>query len=570
LARATTGRRIFLSLCVLGALLSDPAHARESWLGGWALQKQDEVRASGDADSSGTNAFVTPEAVRPSPRAVAPLSSEAAARNAATAALYEANIGGDAPANLLWTGIETANPLTRGETYRWNALRDQGLFDADRRAKAIAALQSLGIANVRIGLANHEIDLDRPDSWADHDRFVADLAAAGLNLSLDLHHFGIEDRFRMRDQDGGTVPETSYYLHPEWPDYFARFAAAAYARYGGAIKAITLVNEPETTVGFNSEMWNGGFPGWGDPRHHQFYVDRAIAVAIAAVKARVAIERERRAGGGQPFYMHTEAAVIKPGRPDFNRFARFFPSDLILGQDWLMRADLDALEETSIARLAKATRARSDALRTSLDWLVETYVLHPQGLEERRAARATLVGKLRALRDLHLALKAEFAVTMKTDTVFAADYYAHNEAQGASGAWLNPEPQLYAAQVASGERAGLSPLIADYYARYGLPMMIGETGTPFYGYGARWHEELLLECAQAIADGVPLLGYTIYPLIDTYGWETALSVPKDQTTVNTGGVLTMDLEPRDFIRTLMQALDNRTAQAGAAVPAAAP
>jgi hypothetical protein len=104
-------------------------------------------------------------------------------------------------------------------------------------------------------------------------------------------------------------------------------------------------------------------------------------------------------------------------------------------------------------------------------------------------------------------------------------------------------------------------MIRDYHDRYRMPMMIGETGTPFYAYGARWHAEMLLETAAAMEDGTPMLGYTIYPLVDTYGWETALSVPKAQTTVNTGGVFQLSLEPRPFIRALLNGLNNQTAQA---------
>ena len=101
-------------------------------------------------------------------------------------------------------------------------------------------------------------------------------------------------------------------------------------------------------------------------------------------------------------------------------------------------------------------------------------------------------------------------------------------------------------------------MVVDYFNHYKMPIMVGETGTPYYHYGARWNQQLLLECAQAVKDGVPFLGYTIYPLIDTWGWETALSVPKEQTRLNPGGLVTLDLETRPFVSRLLQSLSNPT------------
>ena len=543
---------------LLAGLCVAPSMAQQSWLVDWASQKQLQIHTVSVGDDAEN--FSAPVPLELPARIRRELTPSEQARADATISLYSAMIGGNAPNSLLWSGIETANPLTRDEGYRWNSLRDQGLFDPDQRAKLISEVQSLGLVNIRIGLSNHEIDLDEPASWAEHDAFVSDLAKAGLNLSLDIHHFGIEDRFRVTDAAGRTIPSRSYYLNPEWPDYFARFAAAAFERYGASIKAVTLINEPETTVGFNSEMWNGGFPGWGDPRHGQYYIERAFALARAAVKARSAIQSQLQSSGQRMLFMHTEAAVYKPGRPDFNRFVRFIPSDLILGQSWLLNADLETLANTPLAALDRRVRRTQAAQKTSLDWLVGAYVLSTHSLPEREARRTRLLELLTELRDLHLALARDFGVTMKTDTVFAADYYAHNEDVDPQGAWLNPEPQLYAAQMQGGARRGLYPLIIDYYNHYGLPMMIGETGTPFYAYGARWHAQLLLELAQTMQEGVPMLGYTIYPLVDTRGWESALSVPKSRTTVNTGGILDVALEARPFIRALLQSLNNQTAE----------
>lgn len=552
-------RIVFASiLCAFASAFPSISGAQQAWLGDWAAETQARIRAAGVAVDPVAE-FGEPVAIDLARRPARRVDRAEVERNARTVALYAASVGTDSAASLLWTGVETANPLDQRETYRWSSLEDQGLFDPARRERLTSELASLGVSNLRIGLANHEIDLDRPESWARHDAFVGDLAAAGLKLSLDMHHFGVEDRFRATDADGRPDPARSYYLHLDWPAYFARFSGEAYRRYGGLLTAVTLVNEPETTVGFNSQMWHGGHPGWGDPRHERVYVERAFAIARGAVMARIEIEKAAREIGQKPFFMHTEAAVYKPGRADFNRIVRFLPSDLILGHEWLLSADLDRLASAPLEELRKEARVKDPARRGAIQWLLDAYVFRPSGVDGREARREKLVAMIRDLRAEHERLEWETGVSMKDATVFAADYYAHNEASGASGAWLDPEPQLYAAQMAVGERRGLYPLIHDYFDRYRLPMMIGETGTPFYAYGQRWHAQLLLEVASAMADGVPMLGYVIYPLVDTYGWEAAMSVPKALTTVNTGGIMDLSLEARPFMSALIATLNNRAA-----------
>lgn len=561
MANGLVWRRLAAALCcVAGLAAASPALAQQAWLSEWASLKRDEI-AVPPAVEDPESALNTPVALELARRPARPLSAVESERNARTISFYNAEIGQNSPRAMIWSGLETANPLTRHERYRWNALEDQGLFDATRRDELVTQLQNLGVANLRVGLANHEIDLDAPATWARHDAFINHLAGGGLNLSLDLHHFGVEDRFRTVDADGRTVPERSYYLHPDWPDYFARFAAEAVRRYGDKVKALTIVNEPETTVGFNSEMWHGAFPGWGDARHSLVYVERAFAIAAGAVKARIAIEAEFAASGRRALFMHTEGAVWKPGASDFNRIVRFLPSDLILGQRWLRDADVDALAAASLSELRKAARRKDPARRGSVEWLLDVYVFHDRDKGAQALRRDRLVALISGLKALHAELLEKHGATMRDDTVFAADYYAHNEERGASGVWLDPQPQLYAAQVAAGERRGLYPMLMDYFDRYGLPMMIGETGTPFYAYGARWHAQMLLESAAAMEDGAPMLGYTIYPLVDTYGWETALSVPKAETSVNTGGLMTLALEARPFARALLNSLNTQTAHA---------
>ncbi|MER8846887.1 hypothetical protein [Mesorhizobium australicum] len=471
---------------------------------------------------------------RPAPSIVA-LSDDERERNAATVELYSQTYGEPSLRSFLWTGIESGNPLTRDESYRWDSLDDQGLFEHKRRRLLAARLIDLGILNVRLGLSNHLIDLEREETWRAHDRLIDDLDGLGLRVSLDLHHFGIEDRFRVVGPDGRTKGPASYYLNHDWPGYFAAFARAAIKRYGLKVKAVTLINEPETTIGFNSEMWHGAFPRWQSPLHTTYYTERAVQVAKAAVSARLAIEQELAPSRRRMLYIHPEAAVFKPEWDEFNRHIRFFGSDLILGEDWLLDADFDRLALMTAAEHLAKWDATPPASRTSLDWAIKRYLdgSHATGRSLPDSLQRVL-HMLKEVQALHQELNRAFKVTMKTDAVFGIDYYAHNEDFDTNGKHLSSEPQNYVGEVNSGARAGLQAVIV--------------------AYGARWYQEMLLECAAAASAGVPLLAYSIYPLLDSWGWETALSVPRPQTLLNPGGIFTLALEPRPFVRRLLDSL----------------
>lgn len=486
---------------------------------------------------------------------------------------YFKNFGRDTVESLMWTGVESGNPLTRHEDYRWDSLEEQGLYDPTRRAKIISSLVSTGVRNVRVGLSNDKINLNNEASWKRYDEIIDEMAKAGLRMSLDLHHFGIEDRFRVVDVNGKTIGEQSYYLHKDWPDYFAKFARKAIERYGDKIKAITIMNEPETVAGFNGEMWHGGFPGWSDPRSNFYYIERSIQVAKASVQARLAIEAYLKTVPAktrpQFTYMHTEAAVYKAYWEDFNLYRRFIISDLILGSDWVLNADLKWLKNAPMHELDGRWHRLPGAQRTNFDWVIENFIIYNRNPQTREQDRDRLVSILGTLQNRHRTLETRYKKTMKTDTIFAVDYYMHNEDKGKDGTRLNPEPQYYAKEIAAGNRAGLYDVIVDYYNRFKMPMMVGETGTPYFHYGARWAQQAMLDSALAAKQGIPFLGLTLYPLVDTFGWESALSVPKGPDVLyNPSGILQLapgekdpkkreELEytPRPFVKVLMERLN---------------
>jgi beta-glucosidase len=98
--------------------------------------------------------------------------------------------------------------------------------------------------------------------------------------------------------------------------------------------------------------------------------------------------------------------------------------------------------------------------------------------------------------------------------VLGLDYYAHNQWHWngwASGKPCSPSP------------APLREVITEYWNRYRLPCIIGETnvrGTP--SDRASWLKYVLEQSEAAAADGVPVHGLCWFPFIDSCDWDSIL------------------------------------------------
>lgn len=466
-----------------------------------------------------------------------------------TALAYYKIFGRNNLKSLLWSGVETGNTLTTKMDYRWNSLREAGMYDKDIRKKFIDGLKKIGITNLRFGFSNHEIKRISPGvwdeaSWKDATLMINDFVENDINLSLDLNHFGIESHFCV-DSDNRPVtyskdgvelchteshdPTKSFLLHNEWPDYFADFALEAFKRFFPKVKAFTIINEPETVKGFNSGLWYGAFPGWGNaiPTAGYYEAKRSIRVGIAAVKARLRIEHYLKSLNTpeRPIFLHVEAMVPKMHWSDFNNHIRYITSDTILGADWVMENDFTKMKKTPVSELMQSIywNWMPEEKRTVFNLLAAQTIYwgFDANVETQELRKNEFLTSLEYLQKLHNVLKAKFNQSMKSYTVLGVDYYSHNEEN------LDPRPELYNKQIDEGKRIGLYRTAVDYFNRYHMPMMITETGTPYFLYGARWHQQMMLEASKLQEAGIPFLGYTIYPAIDTYGWEHAISRPKD-------------------------------------------
>jgi beta-glucosidase len=119
--------------------------------------------------------------------------------------------------------------------------------------------------------------------------------------------------------------------------------------------------------------------------------------------------------------------------------------------------------------------------------------------------------------------------------VMGMDYYGNNE----------KVVQKDGGEVAPGATLGWGEIAMQYFQRFRRPMMLTETNAIDDGKGRAmawlrrtWHQARFLR-----DQGVPVLGYTWYSLVDQVDWDIQLREIRGKVTPN--GLYTMDRKPRD-------------------------
>ncbi len=117
---------------------------------------------------------------------------------------------------------------------------------------------------------------------------------------------------------------------------------------------------------------------------------------------------------------------------------------------------------------------------------------------------------------------------LKSSCIMGNDYYVTNEHLVTTDGGVEP----------SGEIFGYYVITEQYFERYRLPVMHTETNLGDAEAAPDWLRKQWANMVQLKKDGVPILGFTWYSLIDQVDWDTALR--EENGHVNPLGLFDLD------------------------------
>jgi beta-glucosidase/6-phospho-beta-glucosidase/beta-galactosidase len=110
-----------------------------------------------------------------------------------------------------------------------------------------------------------------------------------------------------------------------------------------------------------------------------------------------------------------------------------------------------------------------------------------------------------------------FKTNPQRPDVLGLDYYPHSE-------WQLERGNDGVRQRRTESPIGLYGVGKAYYNRYGLPMMLTETSIEGQPINREiWLEQTVDDCRRLREDGIPMLGYFWWPMVDQVDWDGALT-----------------------------------------------
>jgi beta-glucosidase len=272
------------------------------------------------------------------------------------------------------------------------------------------------------------------------------------------------------------------FQNEEWPAYFADYARAFAERYPW-VRYYTPVNEIYVTALFSAAF------GWWNERlmsDASFVrnIKHCVKASILAMRAILDLRPDAI------FIFSESTEYVHPGSPQMVAQAHFMNERRFLSLDLLFGHDVSAT--------------------------MYRYLLSNGMTAEEYAWFA-------AQRDL------------RRHCIMGTDYYITNEHVIRSDGTA----------IGAGDVYGYYVITRQYFERYRLPVMHTETNR-VDKHAVEWLWKEWMNLLRLREDGVPIIGFTWFGLVDMKDWNTALT--KMLGTVNKVGLYTLDRRPRKVAR----------------------
>jgi beta-glucosidase len=268
------------------------------------------------------------------------------------------------------------------------------------------------------------------------------------------------------------------FQNPDWPMYFAEFARVFAERYPW-VRYYTPVNEIYVTA-----LFSGAF-GWWNERmmsDHAFVTNIKHCVKASILSMRAILDLRPDA----IFIFSESTEYVHPGAPQMVAQAHFMNERRFLSLDLLFGHDVSA---TMYRYLLSNGMSAEEYL-----WFG-------------------------AQRDL------------RRHSIMGTDYYITNEHIIRSDG----------SAIGAGDVYGYYVITRQYYERYRVPVMHTETNR-VDKHAVEWLWKEWMNLLRLREDGVPIIGFTWFGLVDMKDWNTALTRPNG--TVNKVGLYSLERKPR--------------------------
>jgi len=280
------------------------------------------------------------------------------------------------------------------------------------------------------------------------------------------------------------------FQNPDWPSHLADYARAFIERYPW-VRFFTPVNEIFITAQFSAAF------GWWNERLMSdtgFITNLKHSVKASMLAMRAILDQRADA----IFIFSESTEYVHPGSPSMVERATFLNERRFLSLDLLFGHDVSAT--------------------------MYQYLLAGGMTSEQYAW-------FREQRDL------------RSHCIMGTDYYVTNEHV------LREDGST----IGSGDVYGYYVITRQYYDRYRLPVMHTETNRVSH-HAVEWLWKEWMNLLRLREDGVPIIGFTWYGLLDMKDWDSALT--KIRGHVNKVGLYTLDRRPRKVAREYRKLVEN--------------